>query len=251
MSKEKLRALIIDDEIAARETLSNYVNKYCEGIELIGEAQDVPGAIELIEKTKPDLIFLDVEMPFGNAFDVLEKTAYLGYETIFITAFSEYAMRALNYSAAYYILKPVDIDELVKAVEKVAENRNAEQAISTSKVIYENIKNPENRKLVLPTASGFDVVPVKEIIRLEGSGNYTDIYLIGNRKKVVSKVLRHFQEILEGQGFIRVHKSHLISLEHITSYHRGRGGSVNMADGSEIEVSPNKKQDLLDYFKTQ
>jgi two-component system, LytTR family, response regulator len=251
MTKENLKTLIIDDEVAARETLKNYVIKYCENINLIGEAIDVPSAVKLIEETKPDLIFLDVEMPFGNAFDVLEQTSHIGYETIFITAFSEYAIQALNYSAAYYILKPVDIDELVKAVNRVAQNRNKPNALTSSKVISENIKNPNNKKIVLPTQSGFDVVAINEIIRLEGSGNYTEIYLTNGQKKVVSKVLRHFQEMLEGNGFIRIHKSHIISLEHITSYHRGRGGSVNMADGSEIEVSPNKKQELLDYFKAQ
>lgn len=251
MNADKLKTLLIDDERAARETIKNYIERYCPSISVAGEAADVPSAIELIEKEKPDLVFLDVEMPFGNAFDVLDQTSHLGYETIFITAYSEYAIKALNFSAAYYILKPVGIDELVKAVEKVYENRKADKSASPSKVLSENIKHPENRKLVLPTTSGFDVIPVKEIIRLSGSGNYTDIFLTGGRKKVVSKVLRHFQELLEDQGFMRVHKSHLVSMEHITGYQRGRGGVVSMADGSEIEVSPNKKQELLNYFNTQ
>ena len=111
MSDKILKTLIIDDEKAARETLKNYAEKYCKGIEIAGEAFDVPSAIALILKEKPDLIFLDVEMPFGNAFDVLEKTSHLGYETIFITAYSEYAIQAINFSAAYYILKPVDISQ--------------------------------------------------------------------------------------------------------------------------------------------
>lgn len=249
--ENKLKTLIIDDETAARETLRNYTERYCPDLEILGEAADVPSAVELIRNTRPDLIFLDVEMPFGNAFDVLEKTAHIPFETIFVTAFSEYAIQALNFSAAYYILKPLGIDELVKAVEKVKENRNEKNQFPGTKILYDNLQNPENKKLVLPNTGGFEVVPVKEIIRLSGSGNYTEIYLTGNRKKVVSKVLRHFQEILEGHGFLRVHKSHLIGLDHITGYHRGRGGTVSLADGSEIEVSPNKKQELLQFFQTE
>lgn len=251
MSEKTLRTIIVDDESAARETLKNYVGKYCPDLQILGEAFDVPSAVALIEKEKPDLVFLDVEMPFGNAFDVLEQTNDIFFETIFITAFSEYAIKALNFSASYYILKPVEIDELIKAVEKVHENRREEKTFSNAKILFDNLKNPSQRKLVLPTTSGFDVVPVKEIIRLSGSGNYTDIFLTEGRKKVVSKVLRHFQELLEDQGFMRVHKSHLINMEFITGYQRGRGGSVTMSDGSEIEVSPNKKQELLGYFKSE
>jgi len=247
----RLKSLIIDDENAARETLRNYIDKYCPNVEIIGEAWDVPSAISLIETTKPDLIFLDVEMPFGNAFDVLDKTANLDFETIFITAFSDYAIQALNFSASYYILKPVAIDELIKAIEKVIENRNEKQTFSSSKVLYENMQNPENRKLVLPTLGGFEVVPIKEIVRLSGSGNYTEIFFKDRQKKIVSKVLKYFQDILEGQGFIRVHKSHIIGITHITAYHRGRGGSVTMIDGSEIEVSPNKKAELLKHFSAE
>lgn len=248
MSTQIIRAIIADDEPAARETLRNYVLKYCPGIEIIAEAKDVPEAIAAVTEHKPQLLFLDVEMPFGNAFDVLEQTADIPYETIFVTAFSEYAIKALNFSAAYYILKPVAIEELVKAVEKVRENILQNTDLNRSSILAQNLRNPDNKKLVLPTTSGFEVVPVKEIIRLSGSGNYTDIYLTDGRKKVVSKVLKHFQDMLEDQGFMRVHKSHLVCMEHIQAYHRGRGGVLTMADGAEIEVSPTRKQEVIDYF---
>lgn len=248
MSENTIKAVIIDDEAAARETLRNYVGKYCPNVELLSEAFDVPSAIETIKSTQPDLVFLDVEMPFGNAFDVLEQTAGVGYDTIFISAYSEYAIQALNFSAAYYILKPVDIEELIRAVGKVTENRNNKLHIPNTQILAENMRNPGNRKIVLPTASGFEVVKVKDIVRLSGSGNYTEIFLTDGKKKVVSKVLKHFQDILEGTGFMRVHKSHIIGLEHIQAYHRGRGGMVTMTDGAEIEVSPAKKEQLLEYF---
>lgn len=245
---QTIKAVIIDDEQAARETLLSYVLKYCEGVEVIGQASDVPSAIEIINKLKPDLVFLDVEMPFGNAFDVLENTSGVGFETIFITAFSEYAIQAFNFSAAYYILKPVDIQELVKAVNKVKLQLTQKTQQVVSKVLVDNFKYPENKKLVLPTTTGFEVVPIKDIIRLSGSSNYTELFLKDGKKKVVSKVLKNFEEMLSDQGFMRVHKSYIVNLEHIKGYHKGRGGSVEMTDGSEIEVSPHKKQELLAYF---
>lgn len=248
MSTKKLRALIADDESAARETLRNYLQRYCPDVDVVAEARDVPEAVKLIREFRPSLIFLDVEMPFGNAFDVLDQTADLEYETIFVTAFSEYAIQALNFSAAYYILKPVSIDELVKAVEKVHEHLENKDGINRSAILAQNLRNPENKKLVLPTSHGFEVIPVKDIVRLSGSGNYTEIFLTDGRKKVVSRVLRHFQDLLEGQGFIRVHKSHMVCMEQVQSYQRGRGGSLTMSDGAEIEVSPNKKQEVIDYF---
>lgn len=248
MNTKTITALIVDDEPAARETLLAYIGKYCEGVNVIGEAADVPSAIETINRLKPELVFLDVEMPFGNAFDVLENTATIGFETIFITAYSEYAINAFNFSAAYYILKPVDIGELIKAVNKVRTSLSQKSVPRVSQVLYENMRHPENKKLVLPTTTGFEVVAIKDIVRLSGSSNYTEIFLTDGKKKVVSKVLKFFEEMLFDQGFMRVHKSHIINLEQIKKYHKGRGGSIELTDGSEIEVSPNKKQELLGHF---
>jgi two-component system LytT family response regulator len=248
MSIKTITALIVDDEAAARETLLAYIGKYCEGVNVIGEAADVPSAVETINRLKPELVFLDVEMPFGNAFDVLENTAAIGFETIFITAYSEYAINAFNFSAAYYILKPVDIGELIKAVNKVRTSLSQKSVPRVSQVLYENMRHPENKKLVLPTTTGFEVVAIKDIVRLSGSSNYTEIFLSDGKKKVVSKVLKFFEEMLSDQGFMRVHKSHIINLEQIKKYHKGRGGSLELSDGVEIEVSPNKKQELLGHF---
>lgn len=247
MNNEIIYAVIVDDEQAARETMGTYIKKYCDNVVIIGEAGDVPSAVETITRLKPTLVFLDVEMPFGNAFDVLENTTAVSYETIFVTAFSEYAVKAFNFSAAYYILKPLDIEELVKAVNKV-KSQLSQKAPVSSQVLRENILNPGNKKIVLPTNSGFEVVAIKNIIRLSGSSNYTEIFLLDGKKKVVSRVLKAFEEMLCDQGFMRVHKSHIINLEQIKSYHKGRGGTVELSDGYEIEVSPNRKQEFLAYF---
>lgn len=243
-----IRAILVDDEPAARETLSVYLNKYCSGIEVVAEAGDVPSAVETILKFKPELVFLDVEMPFGNAFDVLEQTAPIRYQTIFVTAYSDYAIKAFNFSAAYYILKPVDISELIRAVEKVKQHRSDQDGPDISRILSENLKNSGPSRLVIPTTTGFEVIMVKQIIRLEGSSNYTEIYLNDGKKKVVSKLLKYFDELLSGNGFMRVHKSHIVQIEQIQSYHKGRGGLLIMSDKSEVEVSPSKKDELLAHF---
>ncbi len=244
-----IRTILVDDELAARETLRTYLLKYCKGIEIVGEACDVPSAIAIIKELKPALVFLDVEMPFGNAFDVLEQSSEQRFETIFVTAFTEYAIKAFNFSASYYILKPVDIQELTKAVDKVKTLINHQSSPNVSNILYENFKFPENKKLVLPTTNGFEVILVNTIIRLCGSSNYTEIYLMDGKKKVVSRVLKFFEDLLSDQGFMRIHKSHIINLEQVKRYHKGKGGSIELSDGSEVEVSPTKKQELLARFK--
>ena len=242
MLERRLQALIADDETACRETLIHYLQKYCPQVECIGEASDVPNCVAQIQQLKPDLVFLDVEMPFGNAFDVLEQTAGIPFQTIFVTAFSEYALRALNSSAAYYLLKPLNINELIKAVEKV---QQAPHTLSDLSVLRDNLGPGGLKKLLIPTLQGAEVLKLDEVLRFSGNGNYTDIYLRDGRKKTVSRVLRYFDELLEGQGFMRVHKSHLVRLGAVQAWHRGKGGYAVLEDGSEIEVSPSKKDLLL------
>jgi two-component system, LytTR family, response regulator len=244
-----INAVIVDDESAARDTLRSYIEKYCENVTVVAEAQDVPSAISVIQQYKPDLVFLDVEMPFGNAFDVLEQTATQDFEAIFVTAYSEYAIKALNFSAAYYLLKPLDIDELVKAVDKARQQLKEYRGQGPTRLLMDNVKSGlASQKLVVPVASGFEVLSVKDIVHLEGGGNYTDIYLTNGKKKTITKVLKHFEEILDGKGFMRIHKSHIVNMEYIVAYNRGRGGSVVMTNGREVEVSPGKKEELISIF---
>jgi len=239
-----LRAIIADDEIACRETLLYYINTYCTGIDVIAATADVPSSIEAIKKLQPDLVFLDVEMPFGNAFDVLEQTKDCEFQTIFVTAYSDYALRALNSSAAYYLLKPVNIEELVLAVQKV-QQLNSDDAALSRETLKSNFQSERLRKILIPTLSGLEIVKLEEVIRFSGNGNYTDIHLTGLRKKTVSRVLKHFDELLQNEGFIRVHKSHMVNVDQIQAWHRGKGGYLQMSDGSEVEVSPARRDDIL------
>ncbi|MBU6324885.1 MAG: LytTR family DNA-binding domain-containing protein [Bacteroidetes bacterium] len=244
MTNPVIRALIADDEQSCREILRHYLSRYCSHVSVVGEAHDVKDCISKISTLKPDLVFLDVEMPFGNAFDVLEQTADIPYKTIFVTAFSEYAMRALNASASYYLLKPLNIDELIRAVEKVsAQDQNPQQMHAG--IIRENLNSGKIHKILIPTLSGFEVLKTEEIIRLSGNGNYTDLFLSGQRKKTVSRVLKHFEELLQADGFLRVHKSHLVNMNYAVAWHRGKGGFLELSDGTEVEVSPQRKDEVL------
>lgn len=248
MSFQKIRSVIVEDELAAREVLKNYLSKYCPQIEVVGEAQHIKEAVPLLHEIRPQLVFLDVEMPFGNAFDVLEACKDLQFETIFVTAFSEYSLKALNQSAAYYLLKPISIEELIVAVNKVHHQIMNHELFNRNKIIVENFHEtkPEKQQVILPTLEGFEVVKMEEIVRLRGNGNFTDLYLNDGSKKMVCRFLKHFSEILP-LPFIRVHKSHIINMNCVKSYNKG--GIITLNDGVEIEVSPTYKEEFLRNFK--
>ena len=248
MTFQKIKSVIVEDELAAREVLKNYLSKYCPQVEVVGEAQNIKEAVPLLHEIKPQLVFLDVEMPFGNAFDVLEACKDLQFETIFVTAFSEYSLKALNQSAAYYLLKPISIEELIVAVNKVHHQIMNHEIFNRNKIIVANFheQKPEKQQVILPTLEGFEVVKMEEIVRLRGNGNFTDLYLNNGNKKMVCRFLKHFSEILP-LPFIRVHKSHIINMNCVKSYNKG--GIVTLNDGAEIEVSPTYKEDFLKNFK--
>jgi len=248
MSLQKIKSVIVEDETAAREVLRSYLTKYCPQVEIVGEAQNSREAIPLLHELKPHLVFLDVEMPFGNAFDVLEACSDLTFETIFVTAFSEYSLKALNRSAAYYLLKPVSIEELIIAVNKVQQQVVNKELFNRNKIIVENYREPkpEKQQVILPTLEGFEIVKMEDIIRLKGNGNFTDLYLTNGNKKMACRFLKHFSDILPFP-FIRVHKSHMVNLRFIKAYNKG--GYVTMEDGSEVEVSPTYKEEFLRNFK--
>ncbi|MCA6421640.1 MAG: response regulator transcription factor [Flavobacterium sp.] len=244
----KIRSVIIEDEVAAREALKNYLSKYCPQVEVIGEAQNIKEAVPLLQETMPQLVFLDVEMPFGNAFDVLEACKDLQFETIFVTAFSEYSLKALNQSAAYYLLKPISIEELIVAVNKVQQHIINNELFDRNKIIVENFREtkPEKQQVILPTLEGFEVVKMEDIVRLRGNGNFTDIYLSNGNKKMVCRFLKHFSEILP-YPFMRVHKSHIINSSFVKNYNKG--GFVTLFDHTEIEISSTYKEEFLTRFK--
>ncbi len=248
MSLTKIKSVIVEDETAARAALKSYLTKYCPQIEIIGEAQNSREAVPLLHELKPQLVFLDVEMPFGNAFDVLEACGDLEFETIFVTAFSEYSLKALNMSAAYYLLKPISIEELIVAVNKVQQHIINKELFNRNRIIVENFKEPkpEKQQVILPTMEGFEIVKMEEIVRLKGNGNFTDLYLTNGNKKMACRFLKHFDEMLP-LPFLRVHKSHIVNLNFVKLYNKG--GYITLEDGTEVEISPTYKEDFLKNFK--
>lgn len=243
----KLSAIIVEDEEISRAILKNYLTKYCPNISIKGEAANVEEALVLIRENDLDLVFLDVEMPYGNAFDLLDKVGDINFETIFVTAYNHYAIEALNAHASYYLMKPISIEELIKAVDYVAEIRNKEDALKDQVLVPKT--NSVNGKITIPQQDGFEVLETADIMYCKADDNYTEIYLNNNKKKLVSKTLKYIQESLKDANFARVHKSYLVNVNEVVKYIKGKGGSVVLSNGKEIMVSASKKSDLLSYFK--
>ena len=211
---------------------------------------EAPDGLQTIKEKSPSIIFLDIEMPYGNGFDLIEKLELIDFEVVFITAFSDYAIKALNLSASYYILKPIDIDELVAAVDKIRLKQESYDSLNSTKILAENIKTLSNKdqKMLLPQLNGFEVIKIKTIIRAEASDNYTILYLEGNIKYVLSKTLKYYEELLNEYGFLRSHKSHLLNLSQVVKYKKGKVGQAIMSDGSSVLVSSSAKKELMNYF---
>lgn len=244
----KLNAIIVEDEQTSREILKNYLKKYCPDVTIVGEATNVNEALVLIRQKKQlDVVFLDVEMPFGNAFDLLDKVGEHSFETIFVTAYNHYAIEALNTHASYYLMKPISIDELIKAVDYVVQIKTKENALQNQILVAKTKK--VNGKITIPQLDGFEVLSTQNIIYCKADDNYTEIYLDNNKKKLVSKTLKYFEEALTVYNFARVHKSFLVNVNEIVKFKKGKGGSVVMSTGREISVSASKKSNLLSYFK--
>ena len=243
----KLTAIIVEDEETSRDILRNYLKKYCPNITLAGEASNIEEALVLIRNNNLDLVFLDVEMPYGNAFDLLDKVGDINFETIFVTAYNHYAIEALNAHASYYLMKPISIDELIKAVDYVTDIRTKEDALQDEILVPKTTRVAG--KITIPQLDGFEVLNTSDILYCKADDNYTEIYLNTNKKKIVSKTLKYFEEALTDSGFARVHKSYLVNVNEVVKYVKGKGGSVVLSNGKQVMVSASKKSDLLAYFK--
>jgi len=248
----KLTCIIVDDEAISRETLENYVQKYCENVSVAALCENVEQGLAAIAKHKPDIVFLDIEMPYGDGFDLLDQVEDINFEVVFITAFSNYAIRALNLSATYYILKPVDIDELVLAVDKIRERKvEGNELAIQSKILLDNLKvaNSDKQRIVLPQLTGFIVVPITEILYAQADDNYSIIHLIDGKKHVVSKTLKFFDDLLSDSGFIRIHKSHLINSQEILEYKKGKTAQVKLRNNVWLDISIQRKKAFLEQFR--
>lgn len=240
-----LRALIVDDESKGAETLKLLLGSHCPDVELLGTANSVEDAINKIKNLHPNLVFLDIQMPFGDGFSLLEKIGNVNFEVIFTTAHNEYAIKAFKHNAIDYLLKPVKPIELINAVKKCNEkvNQSAQLHKLQSKLSF--LKDAlVSHKLAINTPTETLLVDMEDIIRLEADGNYTDMYLVSGKMIKSSKTLADYEKSLSEDIFIRIHKKHLINRSHVNTIKKGEG-LIIMADGSVLEISRFKKAHVL------
>lgn len=242
----KIKAILVDDEPKSRNNLHDLLQEYCQQVEIVGEAASATEALKLIKQQEPELIFLDIEMPGGSGFDLLKSLNDQNFEVIFVTAFDQYGIQAVKFCAIDYLLKPIDIFELSKAVEKAQaqilrkkENRRLAELVA-------NIDRPEDEKrIALPLADKIEFIVVNQIVRLEADGNYTRIFMDCKKEYLVCKTLKEYQEMLEHHNFLRTHQSHLINCRKIAAYIKTDGGYISMTDGCSVPISRQKRDEVL------
>lgn len=238
-----IKAVIIDDESDSRATLISYLEKYCDSIQIIGEANSVATGVEKLKEISPDVLFLDIQMPDGSGFDLLEQLPEINFRIIFVTAYDQYAIRAIKFSALDYLLKPIDPVQLIEAVNKLKEKEKD----YTIRKKYETLVNNKNsfEKIALPAFDGIIFVNIKNIVRCKADRNYTIFFMNTGEKILVTRTLKEYDEMLCDLNFYRVHQSNLINLAYVKKYTKGEGGSITMEDGSEIYVARRRKENLL------
>ncbi|HYV95069.1 MAG TPA: LytTR family DNA-binding domain-containing protein [Chitinophagales bacterium] len=248
-----LKAIIIDDEHYSIEALDLLLKKNCSNqVDVVAKCTLPVEGMKAIAQYKPDLLFLDVEMPVMSGFDLLTSLETNGFQVIFTTAHSEYALKAIKFSALDFLLKPIDKDQLMEAVNKAEEASKEKQELHQYHLFLHNLKNDESgfKTIVLPGSSGKVFLRVDEIVRCEAESNYTIFYTANHQRVIASKTLKEFEELLSEFHFIRIHHSHLINLYHIRKYIKGYGGGkVLMMDNSTIEISRRKRDAFLQAYK--
>jgi two-component system, LytTR family, response regulator len=242
-----IKALIVDDEIHCLDTLAILLGDYCPGVQVMEQCNSAKMALAAIARYQPDLIFLDIEMPLMNGFEMLEEFEEIPFAVIFTTSYNQYAIKAIRFSALDFLLKPIDPKELVAAIYKIQTQKHRPSTAQYN-MLQEQIHQRENSftRIALPTFEGFELIPANQIIRCEADDNYTHLYLKNNTKIVASRTLKDIEELLQDfPAFVRVHNSYLVNLNEVTRYVRGEGGYLIMSDGSTISVSRSRKELLL------
>lgn len=244
-----MRAIIVDDEKKSQNTLGKMLLRYCPEVELCGYAKNVEEALKLYTQYTPDLLFLDIQMPGGSGFDLLDNIDSHTASVIFTTAHNEYAIKAIRANALDYLLKPINIDELQEAVDRYSKRKKNQKNVNAA--LNQQIQSflldvhPGNvTRIAIPSMNGFDLVATADILHCEAQGSYTHFHLLDGQELIASKNLKTFEEKLLASDFFRVHKSHIVNLKHVVQYVRGDGGYVILRDGTHVDVSKRKKADL-------
>jgi two-component system, LytTR family, response regulator len=241
-----MTAILIDDEPNATEALTNMLRMTAPDVNVVAIANDPFKGLEQVQTMQPDLLFLDIQMPYMTGFELLEKVGKINFSVIFTTAYDQYALQAFKVSAVDYLLKPIDLDELEAAVGKVRQRLQTNHTdFSTFEKLFQQLQHPEPQRLALPMNDGLVFVPISDIVRLQSDSNYTTFYLANKQKILVSRTLGEYEEPLVKQKFCRVHHSHIINLAHLTRYIKTDGGYAEMSDGSKVEISRRKKDEFV------
>lgn len=245
----EIKAIIVDDEQHCIDALKAMLQKKCPEVTVLAGVNSVSDARQIIDELQPDLVFLDVEMPHQNGFELLKQYDKVVFDVIFTTAYEQYALKAIKFNALDYLLKPFSVQDLQEALRKYHERRlnKTDAGITPIEAFLQNMKTMQqtNKKIALPTINGLVFMPVQNIVRCESTGNYTKIFFTDRKQLLVSKPLKEFEELLTDVDFFRIHNSHLINLQQMESYIQGEGGFALMSDGTQVEVSRRRKADFL------
>jgi two-component system LytT family response regulator len=241
-----LKAILVDDELNSLQNLQFKIREYCPNVKVVAQTQNPEEAIRLIQQHKPDVIFLDIEMPRMSGFKMLEQIPEVDFEVIFITAYNHYAINAIRISAFDYLVKPVAIEDLQQTTERLG-NFNLKKTRERADLLKHNLANPKSQEdhIAIPTNDGLEFIQIKQIIRIESSSNYSKLILQNGQQMLVTRQLKDFEELLQDYRFYRVHHSHLVNLNFIAKYVRGDGGQITMRNGDIIDVSRRKKEVFL------
>lgn len=239
-----IQTVLIEDEKKSLKTLETMLGRYCPEIEITGTAGTVHDGKQTIEKLNPDLVFLDIAMPDGDAFDLLNSLDVINFEVIFITAYNEFALKAFHFSALHYLLKPINHTDLVEAVSRYQRNHSKSRVDERIEILNQSLHSNFAR-ISLPTLEGLTILEIEHIIRIEADSNYCQFHLDDGSALLVSKPLSYFEDLLHELNFFRVHNTHIINLNHVRRYNRGRGGMIILTDGSQITVSAHRKKEFL------
>jgi len=246
-NKNQINTVLIEDEKKSLLTLQSLLQKYCPDVVMVGSASNVAEALQIIPSVQPDLIFLDISMPDGDAFDLLNELETIDFEIVFVTAYNEFALKAFDFSALHYLLKPINHLDLIEAVNRYLRTRADLKITERINILNQSLQN-NYVKISIPTIDGLIILEIDNIIRIEAASNYCKFFLNDNTSVMASKPLSHFENILTELHFTRIHNTHMINLKYVIKYQKGRGGLVSMADGSQVNVSASHKNEFLEQL---
>lgn len=241
----RIRTIIIEDEARSASALTSLLNQFCQNVEIVAYAKTVEEGVQMINDQKPNLIFLDIALPDGDGFNILENVDFNSFSVIFTTAYNQYATKAFEFSALHYLLKPVNHIELQKAISRYEEYNYEKELGNKIRVLEQNI-NSKLERLVLPSSDGLEIIDLDEIILFEANHNYTNCKLINNNQFLVSRPISAFETMLSEHFFVRIHSKYIINLKFLKKYKRGTGGFVILQDNTEISVSKSRKNEFIE-----